>query len=82
MRVSKDIIAISDKCINSLSNYLNFIDKKYESRVPEFFIKWKLFDNYIQNKDINKVQFVSDNDIYITNKIFNQIQIIQNRRKN
>ena len=38
MRVNKDIIAISDKCINSLSNYLNFIDKKYESRVPEFFI--------------------------------------------
>lgn len=82
MRVNKDIIAISDKCINSLSNYLNFIDKKHQARVPEFFIKWKLFDNYIKNKDINKVQFASDNEIYITNKIFNQIQIIQNRRKN
>ena len=64
-----------------LSNYLNFISKKYISRVPEFFIRWKLFDKYIKNKDINKVQFSSDKDIYITNKIFNQIQIIQNRRK-
>ena len=81
MRFNKDIIIISDKCINSLSNYLNFIYKKYEDKVPEIFIKWKLFDNYIQNKYINKVQVVSDNAIYITNKIFNQIQIIQNRRK-
>ena len=82
MRVNKDIMIISDKCINSLSNYLIFIDKKYQSKLPDFFIKWKLFDDFIKNKDINRIQFASDTDIYITNKIFNQIKIVQNRRKN
>ena len=82
MIVNRDVIIISENCIKSLSNYLNFISKKYIARVPEFFIRWKLFDKYIKNKDINKVQFASDKDIYITNKIFNQIQIIQNRGKN
>ena len=76
-------LEISLRMRNSFYNYLNYIFEYRQDKVPLFFNKWKLFDNYIKNKDKDKTQMITDKEIYITNKIFYQIQKIQkNKRKN
>ena len=57
--------------------------KNFTSRIKWCFDKWKDFVMYTirREEDDYRVQFASDKDIYITNKIFYKIKAIQNKNK-
>ncbi len=57
--------------------------KNFAKHIRWCFDKWKDFVMYTikREQDDHRVQFASDKDIYITNKIFYKIKAIQNKNK-
>ena len=64
----------------ALCNYIYNYHSKYESKLSFYFFKWRLFDKWIQERDINRIQLSSDLDIFKANYIFALIERLQKKK--
>ena len=64
----------------SFINYMRYYENKYVNSVRYFFSIWKLFDLYIKNKPKNPNKMISDKEIYVTNKIFYEIERVKKKK--
>ena len=74
---------VIDLWLNTMNAFSINTLKNFTSRIKWCFDKWKDFVMYTirREQDDHRVQFASDKDIYITNKIFYKIKAIQNKNK-
>ena len=74
---------VIDLWLNTMNTFSINTLKNFTSRIKWCFDKWKDFVMYTirREQDDHRVQFASDKDIYITNKIFYKIKAIQNKNK-
>ena len=74
---------VIDLWLNTMNVFSINTLKNFTSRIKWCFDKWKDFVIYTirREQDDHRVQFASDKDIYITNKIFYKIKAIQNKNK-
>ena len=76
--------ATLNKCKESFSLYLHHIDEKYRDKIHIFFDVWKKFDLFMierSKRKRDKIQMVTDYEIYRANRIYNTIERVQKERK-
>lgn len=69
-----------NKVQNSFINYMKYYENKYANSIRYFFSLWKLFDMYIKNKPKNPNCMISEKEIYVTDKIFNEIERVKRKK--